>query len=208
MALGVGLAHGYLRQAFSNIGGLFLFWWVQGVRPVPALTLEARQRSKAAICPAHFRRTGGDAMATLTRGRRWGSERGAELIEMVVVTPLLLLLLFGIIDFGFLFQKYVVLTNAAMEGARVGMLPGYTNADAQVRATTYAAAGGVQGTVNAVATPVTVPGAGGGTWPAVRVTVTHLYTYPYIGPIMGLFNGSFSSVTLTASSTMRKQLGS
>lgn len=40
MALGVGFAHGYLRQAFSNIGGLLLFWWVQGVRPVPALTLE------------------------------------------------------------------------------------------------------------------------------------------------------------------------
>ena len=40
MAVGVGLAHGYLRQAFSNIGGLLLFWSVQGVRPVPALTLE------------------------------------------------------------------------------------------------------------------------------------------------------------------------
>jgi prepilin peptidase CpaA len=40
MAIGVGLAHGYLRQAFSNIGGLLLVWWVQGVRPVPELTLE------------------------------------------------------------------------------------------------------------------------------------------------------------------------
>ncbi len=40
IALGVGFAHGYLRQAFSNIGGLLLFWSVQGVRPMPALTLE------------------------------------------------------------------------------------------------------------------------------------------------------------------------
>jgi prepilin peptidase CpaA len=40
LGLVVGLAHGYLRQAFSNIGGLFLFWSVQGVRPMPALTLE------------------------------------------------------------------------------------------------------------------------------------------------------------------------
>ena len=51
---------------------------------------------------------------------------------MVVVLPLLLLMLFGIIDFGFMFQRYVVLTNAAMEGARVGILPGYSDADAAV----------------------------------------------------------------------------
>ena len=107
MALGVGLAHGYLRQAFSNIGGLFLFWWVQGVRPVPALTLEHGRGPRLPYALPNLRRTGGDVMATLTRGRRWGSERGAELIEMVVVTPLLLLLLFGIIDFGFMFQRYV-----------------------------------------------------------------------------------------------------
>jgi prepilin peptidase CpaA len=40
MGLAVGFAHGYLRQAFSNIGGLFFFWSAQGVRPMPALTLE------------------------------------------------------------------------------------------------------------------------------------------------------------------------
>ena len=146
-------------------------------------------------------------MATLTGAPRLSSERGAELIEMVVVTPLLLLLLFGIIDFGFMFQRYVVLTNAAMEGARVGILPGYSAGDAQARATTYAATGGVPGTVNAVATTVNLPGAGGGTWPGVRVTVTHVYNYPYIGPIAGLFSRTMASVTLTASSTMRRQLG-
>ncbi len=70
-------------------------------------------------------------MATVTRRARWHSERGAELIEMVVVLPLLLLVLFGIIDFGFMFQRYVVLTNAAMEGARVGILPGYDTGDAE-----------------------------------------------------------------------------
>ena len=40
MAVGVALAHGYLRQALSNIGGLVLFWSAQGLRPMPALTLE------------------------------------------------------------------------------------------------------------------------------------------------------------------------
>jgi Flp pilus assembly protein TadG len=142
-----------------------------------------------------------------TNPRRWASERGAELIEMAVALPLLLLVVMGIVDFGFLFQRYLVLTNAAMEGARVAVLPGYSMADAQNRATTYASTGGVPGAVTAVAAFVSLPGPGG-SWPGVSVTVTHNYAYQYIGPIAGLFGGSFGSVTLTARSTMRSQLGS
>jgi prepilin peptidase CpaA len=40
MAVAVGLSHGYLRQAISNVGGLLVFWATQGVKPVAALTLE------------------------------------------------------------------------------------------------------------------------------------------------------------------------
>ena len=144
----------------------------------------------------------------MTTKPRWRSERGAELIEMAVALPLLLLVVMGIVDFGFLFQRYLVLTNAAMEGARVAVLPGYTTADAQARATAYATTGGVPVPVNAVATPVSLAGANGGSWPGMRITITHVYRYQYIGPIAGLFGGSFSSVTLTAQSTVRRQLGS
>lgn len=145
----------------------------------------------------------------MTRRERWHAERGAELVEMVVVLPLLLLVLLGIIDFGFMFQRYVVLTNAAMEGARVGILPGYTSLDAKARAETYATTGGIPAG-EAVATPVTVTltDPGGGTWPGLEVTITHPYSYQFIGPIAAMFGGSFSTVTLTARSTMRKQLGS
>jgi Flp pilus assembly protein TadG len=148
-------------------------------------------------------------VAPLTPRPRWHGERGAELIEMVVVLPLLMLVLFGIIDFGFMFQRYVVLTNAAMEGARVGILPGYDAADAKARAETYAEAGGLpSGT--AIATPVQValPEPGGGTWPAIEVTVNHTYTYQFIGPIVSMFGGTFSTVNLTARATMRRQIGS
>jgi Flp pilus assembly protein TadG len=135
------------------------------------------------------------------------SERGAELIEMAIVTPILLLLVFGIVDFGFLFQRYVVLTNAAVEGARVATMPGYTAADAQARVQAYVTTGGVNGTVNSVTAPVSLPGAGGGTWPGVQVTVTHVYTLQYITPIIRLVGGSNAgSVTLTAQSTMRSQI--
>ena len=71
---------------------------------------------------------------------------------MVVVLPLLLLVLFGIIDFGFMFQRYVVLTNAAMEGARVGILPGYRSPTPKIGPTTYADQRRRARTVNAVAT--------------------------------------------------------
>ena len=144
----------------------------------------------------------------MTTWARWRNERGAELIEMALALPLLLLVVLGIVDFGFLFQRYLVLTNAAMEGARVAVLPGYTITDAQSRASAYALTGGVPSPVNAVATPVSLAGAGGGSWPGMRITVTHVYQYQYIGPIAGLFGGSFSSITLTAQSTVRRQLGS
>ena len=41
-------------------------------------------------------------------------------------------------EFGFLFQRYVVLTNAAVEGARVATLPGYSDEDAIARGVAYA----------------------------------------------------------------------
>ena len=148
-------------------------------------------------------------MANLMRTRLLRSEHGAELIEMVLVTPLLLLLVFGIIDFGFLFQRYVVLTNAAVEGARVASLPGYTAGDAQTRVQSYVVNALPAGVVaNAVAVPVTVPGPGGTNWPAMQVTVTHLYTLQFVAPFMRLVGGTTAgTVTLTARSTMRRQVG-
>ena len=135
------------------------------------------------------------------------TDAGSELIEMALVTPILLLLVFGIVDFGFMFQRYVVLTNAAVEGARVATMPGYNAGDAQARVISYAAGGGIQGAVNPVVTPVTLPGIDGGTWPGMQVTVTHVYTFQYIAPIATLVGGSTAAnVTLTASSTMRNQL--
>jgi Flp pilus assembly protein TadG len=97
-------------------------------------------------------------MAALIRRLR-RSEDGAELIEMAIVMPLLLLLIMSIVDFGFLFQRYVVLTNAAAEGARVASLPGYTAADVTARVNAYAVNGGVPGAVTVATQAVALPGA-------------------------------------------------
>lgn len=40
------------------------------------------------------------------------------MVEMVVVAPILLLLVFGIVQFGILFNNYVTLTDAVRVGAR------------------------------------------------------------------------------------------
>jgi Flp pilus assembly protein TadG len=63
------------------------------------------------------------------RGRR---ERGASIVEFAIVAPLLFLLLFGIIDFGWAFSQNLDVKHAAREGARlaaVNAAPGSDPAD-------------------------------------------------------------------------------
>jgi Flp pilus assembly protein TadG len=50
------------------------------------------------------------------------SERGQLVVELVLLTPLLLLLVFLTFEFGRVFGYWVVVTNATREGARVGMM--------------------------------------------------------------------------------------
>jgi Flp pilus assembly protein TadG len=45
-------------------------------------------------------------------------ERGQATVELALVLPVLLLILFGIMEFGRVFSAYLVITNAAREGAR------------------------------------------------------------------------------------------
>ncbi|MFP5341434.1 MAG: TadE/TadG family type IV pilus assembly protein [Candidatus Limnocylindria bacterium] len=48
------------------------------------------------------------------------TERGQSLVEFALVLMPLFLILLGIIQFGFVFNSYVTITNAAREGARIG----------------------------------------------------------------------------------------
>jgi hypothetical protein len=50
-------------------------------------------------------------------------ESGQALVEFIIVLPVLLLLLFGIIEMGAAWRTYQVTTNAAREGARLTVLP-------------------------------------------------------------------------------------
>src|SRR5438309_2240325 len=44
---------------------------------------------------------------------------GAAIVEMALVTPILVMLLVGIVDFGRVWNAYEVVTNAAREAARI-----------------------------------------------------------------------------------------
>ena len=68
-----------------------------------------------------------------SKKRRWASAT----VEMAVVTPLLLTMLFGIIEYGWVFSVKQGLVTAAREGARTAALPGSTDEDIEQRVAEY-----------------------------------------------------------------------
>ncbi len=111
--------------------------------------------------------------------------------------PLLLFLIFGIIDAGRALNAQITLTQAAREGARLAALG---QPDATVVSDTQAAAIGL-GTVS-----VTVTGCPPGAGPTTSATVSVSYDFKFvtpIGAIAGLLGGAGPSpLTLTAQGVM------
>lgn len=56
-------------------------------------------------------------MTTRIRACLKGQE-GASAVEFALIVPVLLLLIFGIIEFGLMYHDYLAITHAAREGAR------------------------------------------------------------------------------------------
>jgi Flp pilus assembly protein TadG len=159
-------------------------------------------------------------MATLTTART-SNQRGQAVIELALTLPLLLVVVFGIIDFGFMFQRYEAVTNAAREGARLGVLADYTATEAQNRALDYLVASGLNGPIRACGTGTvvrnsrcaqmttsTVPVVGSTpakTVDQVIVIVEYDHQYQFVGPILGLFGSNLSSIRLRSASSMRRE---
>ena len=123
------------------------------------------------------------------RGRRARArdERGAVAVEFALIFPLLILLVLGIVEFGFGYHAWDATQNAAREGARLGAVsPDVGEIEARVR--------GATDFLNQANLTVTIQcGLTGGTFGAcpaasawdegdiVRVTVQ--YHYDYITPL-------------------------
>ena len=157
--------------------------------------------------------------------RRLGGERGAELIEFALTLPILLLVVLGIIEFGFVFREYEVVTNAAREGARIAVLPAYSSTEAArkdnatARMTAYLTNAGLTASVPVGTCPLSSSSAGMcvgdpaaaalSTGSVCTVTVQVNYPHPvtFVGGILRYFGGSMAAtLTLRARSTMRTEV--
>ncbi len=118
------------------------------------------------------------------------SQKGQSLVEFALVIPIFILLLFGIIEFGRLWETMNVLTSAAREGARIAAVTSPDGARVRSRALNLLAGSGLTGI------SVTISGPGGSH--DVTVTVSGTYaplTNAVIPGLVGPFN-------LTRSTTM------
>jgi Flp pilus assembly protein TadG len=127
--------------------------------------------------------------------RRAPADRGAAAVEFALLLPMLLLLVFGIIDFGRALNAQITLTQAAREGARLAAL-GQSN----VQSGTQSAATGLK---NPVVTVTSCPvNAGAGVNAVVHVSYKFTFVTPFAA-IAHMFGSSFgSSMTLTATGVM------
>ena len=122
-------------------------------------------------------------------------ETGAAAVEFALVLPILLLLVFGIVDFGRVYNAKVTLTHAAREGVRVWALKAPADAaSAKTEATTRTqeAATGLTGVT--VTTPASCTF-------GTATTLTATASFSYITPLVAHF--APDTETLTAEGVMR-----
>lgn len=129
----------------------------------------------------------------LSRSGARDSERGATAVEFALLLPLLLLLVFGIIDFGRAINAQITLTQAARTGARLEAL-GQPN----VASATRAAATGLS-PVGVAETPCP-PNATQTNTAIVTATYPFHFVTP-LGAIAGLFGGTGLGAPITLSAT-------
>ena len=137
--------------------------------------------------------------------------RGQSLVEFSLILPILMILVFGILDFGLGLRSYISLSNAVREGARyasVGNPVGMeSDCNGMTNDTVYGricvATGGLD--LTELDPDVSFPQ---GVAPGNSVVVSADYTYQFVTPIgdlIGFFSGGAfpSSIDLSSSANMR-----
>lgn len=133
--------------------------------------------------------------------RRRG-ERGASAVEFALVVPLLLAILFAMIDFGFAINRYTMLNNATREGVRAASL---SASGSEVDQVVNDALSDLKGKVTVDVTCQTPLGGTCGSWDANHTTggvavVTTTYQHAWLTPVGKAIS---STLTLTKTSQMR-----
>ena len=124
-------------------------------------------------------------------------ERGSVAVEFALLLPILLLLVFGIIDFGRAISYQITLTQAAREGARVASL-GYSTSAVTTRA--QSAAYPLSPVPTVTVTSACPTGAGTGVDAVVKLTYTFTFITP-VGAFAAMFGTASFGSTLSLSAT-------
>jgi Flp pilus assembly protein TadG len=120
-------------------------------------------------------------------------DRGQDLIEYALVLPLLLLFILGIVEFGMAVFAYNTISNAAREGARVGVVPSAEEQD--IRDAVEQRTGGL----NLTSTNITV------TRTVTQTTVAVVYDHRLISGLIVQAAGGDPEVRLRSAATMRRE---
>ena len=139
--------------------------------------------------------------------RRRARSRGQSVVEFALVVPIFLLILFGIMDFGFILYSRMTVINAARDGARIGitLTDTPTMIPAQVANQASGSSGGL--VTNGMVSTICIPGSGAGQHCAsnfvnavpgdsVRVSVTYPY-HPFFPLLFGQTIPMTSTVQMT-----------
>ena len=140
-------------------------------------------------------------MLKLIRARRKNGEKGQALVEFTLLVPIFLLLLFAIVDFGMGFYSWITVTNAAREGARLGVV---LATEQQIEDRVYQAADLPNESTQMTVTVTNAQGQ-----PGESVVVKVDYDYDLITPLAGIVSfvsGDVIGPTLTFSSTAEMRL--
>lgn len=117
-------------------------------------------------------------------------ERGAVTVEFILTATLLFVILFGIVEFAFIFNAKLMMTGAAREGARRAAVEGGATPGAYACIQEYLALGNIR--PDAVEVTITPRQASYGT--AIRVRLS--YSYPVMTAVLRPIIGE--RLTLTA----------
>lgn len=123
---------------------------------------------------------------------------GAAVVEFAVVSPVFFLLVFGMIEYGRMVMVQQMLTNAAREGARVGVLDNSTASDVSTAVQNYLTAANI--TSPTITCNPSSPSSAGYGQP-VTVTVSVPFSQVSWLPSPMFLGGK----TLSASSAMRRE---
>jgi len=129
-------------------------------------------------------------------------DRGASAVEFALVVPLLLAVLFSIIDLGFAINRYTVLNNATREGVRAASL---SASSSQVSQVVNDSLSDLKGKVTITVSCKTPLGGTCGSWDTNHTSggvavVTTTYQHAWLTPMGKALS---SSLTLSKTSQMR-----